>query len=427
MNKIRPRLADHALLRHHVIDGAPRFVLHHALTGALVVLDERAAAVARVCDGTRDFDGVCLAVARDGAYRRASEIAAVLESLDQNELLADGLEHGALEGPDTVFGGPSSKLAGVPVAARAGFGFRCGGAGHCCSQYGSYVLTEREHGLAQALLPDVAAATPLSGVRRGKLALPLVDGACVALTSQRRCGLEEVGGLTAKPRGCRTYPARFVFDGERVVAGVWVECECVITSVAEGATEPLVGGERVADLAPGTPIRVLPERIALGDGVAVAVSEYRARVAEIAAEGGAKRALELGAALDPALGQAGQIQRLEQLTARLARASENADAWRGAKDRTRRTRRATLGAARAVLARGLASSAEIDPFPALEAFVLDNALFSHQLVEGGTLAEGLCELGLSLLVARELSLSGPPDLGHPIVVVLSALRGAGAA
>jgi hypothetical protein len=92
----RPRLADHALLRRHVTDGQLRYVVHHAGTGALVMLDERAYAIAMLADGTRDVDGIALAASRAGVYERASEIDAVLAALAGADLIAHGVEPGPM-------------------------------------------------------------------------------------------------------------------------------------------------------------------------------------------------------------------------------------------------------------------------------------------------------------------------------------------
>lgn len=427
--KHRPRLADHARVRRHTIDGAPRVVVHNAVTGALLTLDERALTLALLCDGTRDLDGVCLAAARDGLYRRASEIAGLIEALDSEGLLADGVA--PFVSPGDAHVGVGHPGPDVPVVAAFGAGFRCSGAGHCCAQYGSYAATATEHAHAAELVPALAGATPLAGDRsRGRLALPIVDGACAALTGDRRCGVERAGGEGAKPRACRDYPRALRFDGRRVVVGLGFACDCAIESLDAEDAEPLTRATRVAELDPRTPIHALaPAPLAPGRAPDLAACLAFA-FATLATPGGAARAAAL--ALELGLAEDAFVARAAALSQELERAVTNADAWRSAKDRTRRVRRATSTAFKTVFARGVAPRSpawSFDPFPALEERVVRHQLSSLQLLEaaeGRSLAEALADLALTLLVARELSLSGPSELGHPVAVVTAALAGLGA-
>lgn len=424
--KHRPRLADHARVRRHVVEGATRVVIHHAVTGALVTLDERALTLALLCDGTRDLDGLCLAAARDGLYRSASEIGGLVAALDREGLLTDGVARFVpdLDAPiDAARPGPE-----VPVVAAAGAGFRCNGAGHCCSQYGSYVVTTAELARAAVLVPALAGATALAGDRpRGRLALPIVDGACAALTPDRRCGVERAGGPALKPRACRDYPRVLRFDGERVVVGLGLACDCAVESLDAEDAEPLTAATRVADLDPAIPIhRLVPAP--LGPGAAPDLAAGVAFVdLALARADGAAQALEL--AFELGLSEDAFLARAAALSLELERAAASADAWRSSRDHTRRARRQTSTALKSVCARGVAPRSPawtFDPFPALEARIVRHQLSSRQLLEaaeGRSLAAALADLALTLLVARELSVSAPKDLGHPVAVVTAALTG----
>lgn len=426
--KHRPRLAEHARVRRHTIDGAPRVVIHHAVTGALVTLDERALSLALLCDGTRDLDGVCLAAAREGLYQRESEIARLIEALDRAGMLADGVPPFVASDVPVGAGRPGPEVA---VVAALGAGFRCSGAGHCCTRYDSYVVSEAELAHAARLVPALAGATPLAGDRsRGRLALPVVDGACAALTVDRRCGIEHAGGASAKPRACRDYPRVFRFDGERVVVGLGFACDCAIESLDAADAEPLTRATRVAELDPSTPIHSLAA-VPLAPGGAPDLRACLAFVDRaLATPGGAARAAALAAELG--LGDDVLEARAAALAAELERAASSADAWRSPRDRTRRVRRAVCAAFKTACARGVASSSpawSFDPFPTLETRIVGHQLSSGQLLEaaeGRSLAEALGDLALGLLAARELSVSGLPELGHPVAVVSAALAGGAA-
>lgn len=455
----RPRLADHALLRRHVIDGVERYVVHHALTGALLTLDERAFQIATLADGTRDLDGVALAASRAGLYQRASEIEAVLQALSDAGLIAHGVEPGPLpaRSPSHWLTPAEAPEARRPLEPLPGFRFRCDGSGHCCEQYASVALTQDDELRARRAglrtLPGdergERALLPLyGGVRRERQAMTLVDGACLQLDAERGCALHRAAGAGAKPTACRLYPAIFADTGEALRVSTALECGCVFESAARAdAGEPLIAPELrlAADLPAGLTVRVVPPTIAIGAGRRATREEVVAWTdAALAGDPGGcavARAVALARGLEtrgatPLAAEAASLPaaslaaELAEPVAHLAeltqRARVAADAWRSERDRTRQLRRAVATAARAVASRGVeASLVEVDPvLSAAERFALRATLFGLQLAEESReLPAALLDFAARLLVARELSLSGPAALGHPIAAVMASLRG----
>ena len=84
----RPRLAEHAMVRRHFIDGEEVIVVHDARSGDLVRMPPRAWALIEAADGTRDIGGLLLAASQRGELRRASEVTAVLTDLQAAGLLS---------------------------------------------------------------------------------------------------------------------------------------------------------------------------------------------------------------------------------------------------------------------------------------------------------------------------------------------------
>ena len=458
----RPRLADHALLRRHVTDGQLRYVVHHAGTGALVMLDERAFAISMLADGTRDVDGIALAASRAGVYERASEIDAVLAALAAADLIAHGVEPGPMPArAATYFTTPADEASrATPLEALPGFRFRCDGGGHCCEQYASIALTRDDEARARKAglktLPGDERAErvllPLyGGVRSERMAMTLVDGACLQLDAERGCSLHRAGGPAAKPTACRLYPATFADVGGVVRVSTALECGCVFDSAARDDGAPLVEPSmRVAgDLPGGLTVRTIPDEVRIAGGATAAraaLVEWTDALLAQPDEGCAVgRACGLAVALEAhgataraaapaALSTAEVAAELAEPLARLSdltrRARDSADAWRSERDRTHQLRRAIAAAAHATSSRG--AEASLQPAaPALakaESFALRAALFGMHLVEASERADGLAsalrDFGARLLVARELSLSGPRSLGHPIAAVMASLRGA---
>ncbi|MBL8740811.1 MAG: YkgJ family cysteine cluster protein [Myxococcales bacterium] len=436
----RPRLADHALMRRHTIDGGERVVIHHASTGALVALDPRSAELTLLADGTRDLDGIALAASRAGLFARQSELDELFAALANADLLADGIAPPAAILPTTPL---APSFAALPVEVLPDYRFTCTGAGACCMQYASIVFGEEDRERARgffAELPGEARADrvhlPLQSDDATRTAMTLVDGACLQLDAERRCGLHRRGGFEAKPAACRAYPATFVIAGDRVSVSTSVECDCVLTSLSGDSGEPLVTATTGAELPAGLRVRELPAEISwVGDervprdryldfrreALALVPSANAVCVALSLAKSlrdGAPYALVSSTELDPLVHEP-----LAAFARAMTAAAEAADSWRSARDRTRLMRREVASAASTLARRGL-GVLDSSPFAEAESFTLRAALFGHALADEAPVAALLVDLAVRLLVARELELSGRRALGHPIAVVMAAARGA---
>ena len=65
---------------------------------------------------------------------------------------------------------------------------------------------------------------PVAGSEPTELATPTMsDGACGYLREDGACVIHAVGGLDAKPLGCRIFPTTFVDDGTTIRASVKTE------------------------------------------------------------------------------------------------------------------------------------------------------------------------------------------------------------
>jgi lysine-N-methylase len=454
---VRPRLAEHARVRRHLVDGAPVVVIHDTRSGDLLRLPPRAWDLVAGADGTRDFDALLLAAARRGAFQRASEVRAVLEYLHRAGLLADGLGYPAL---------PPTADPDRPLDVLPGYGLICDGSGDCCSMYGSVIFTPREAARARALQPEVLgggdgeerAFTPeQGGTADGALAVALVDGRCAYLGDDGRCSIHVAGGADAKPRGCRVYPASFVDDGEAVRVSVGAECACVLASVGRPGGAPLVdpGARTRADLGPGARVTTLAERLAITPSLAAPRADFVAWSRHVAAslpavDDGAADAVavcwSLGRALaDHGLDAAASAAALASpaapdpadlgplLTALAARARArvaSADAWRGARDRSRLASHWLAAAADRLLDAGACAGllAGAAAFRQDELFFLHAQLHGHQLAGELPVAAALGDRAVRLLLARALPEAlpaGDPARLHPLALVEAMMRGHG--
>ena len=446
----RPRLAEHALVRRHFIDGQEIVVVHDTRSGDLVRMQPRAWALIEAADGTRDLGGLLLAASQRGELVRSSEVEAVLGGLHSMDLLTDGIDPFALDPPAPVCD------AATPLDVLP-FSLVCDGSGSCCATYGTVRFTDDEAERARALLPGASGGRartflPLagSGAQRAGAAT-MIDGACAYLASDGACELHRTHGAPSKPAGCSIYPASFVFDGDAVRVSLGVECACIAKSLGRTGGVPLVPASASvrADLPAGAQIVPLPEAIDLRAGVtapreavvkwsravlrAHAASSPGAPASDAAAifwslavtveagdlsEEGARAAIE-AAALPPEEALAPWTAALAERT---AAKQESADRWRSERDRVRMASRRLASAAaslkeRAPLAAALAG--ESAPRP-LEAFYLTAALHGHALLGEIPLAHALRDRAIRLLLARAI-----PDFEHPLPLVEAMMRAQG--
>ena len=470
----RPRLADHVLPRRHRMDGRDFGLLHDTARDEAVELEPRLLDLALLADGTRDFDGIVLAAAAGGLYRRASEIGGLFADLDRRGMLTSGVAPRPR---------PRPVETGKPLEVLPDYRFVCDGNGGCCVTYGSIPFGEDEASrallLASGHLGEGAATafSPLFGSAGGRHAVALFDGRCAFLADDGRCRVELAaavlrdasgrsllapeGGYAArgKPRGCQTYPATFVDDGFAVRVSLVVECPCVATSLeTDGASGGLVpdGARTTSDLLPGTPVVPLSMEIAVAPGrsgsrdalrtwsaaVCAALEPHGQHADCVAQAWSLAEALGAeGLAPGPALAAlarptAPDVTTLDPWLTALAVRAEAKEAsvrgWRSTRDRHRRLSEWLAHAAKALRSEAERRLAEPAPTPDAERLYLRALLWGHHLAgPGRTLQSELRDRAVRLLLARQAALSVPAGLADdaavpiPITAVEAMMRGGG--
>jgi lysine-N-methylase len=442
-----PRLAEHALVRRHVIDGEETVVVHDTRSGDLVRMGTREWAQLAAADGTRDLAGLTLAAAKSGALRRASEIVMILERLQGMGLLADGIDRAD----------PPPASIERPLFVLPDFSLTCDASGACCGVYGSIVFTPLEAARARAALPllrdggarEEQMFTPEHGTdASGRLAVTLVDNRCAYLGGDGRCGIHAAAGADAKPSTCRIYPATFVDDGETIRVSLGVECPCALDSVGVAGGAPLVpeSARNRADLPAGATVVALPDPLALTDAVAVPRAAYvrwsrllAARpspadpvaalwsLAASVEQGGLDEAATLAALASPTLPDVNAVLPwIQALSERADSRVTSASAWRSARDRSL-TASLEIAAAAASLRDPAALAAALaapSPAPVAEAFYLRAVIHGHQIVGRLPLALALRDRAVRLLVARAMSALAPAQR-HPLTILEAMMRGHG--
>jgi lysine-N-methylase len=426
--------------------------IHDTRGGDLVCIPPREWAILREADGTRDIGGICLAAARAGAYRKRSEVRALLAELHERGLLGDGIEHAP----------PKEEPIDRPLDVLGDFSLHCDASGVCCGMYGSILFTPAEAARARALLPRVLDAgaeerrafTPGTGACHDDLAVAMIDGRCAYLADSGRCAIHAAGGESAKPRACRAYPATFVDDGESVRVSVGIECACVLASRGRTAGSRLVpdGAARLGDLEPGTHVVRLHERIALAPGLSasradlvlwsralLSSNETPDSVAALWSLADAilrDRCLRMDSATQawtaPCAPDAAALAPfIEALAARVAGRKASTEAWRSAKDRARITCGWLAEAVFALREPANLTAALAESPSAAEAFYVRAGLHGHHFVDDVPLERALRDRAVRIVVARAL---GPtlmrlapsdPSAAHPLALVEGMMRGHG--
>lgn len=459
----RPRLDDAAMLRRHRVDGQDKWILHDARQAEALELTVDQVEQVLACDGTRDVGGILLAAARQGAYRRASEIGGLLAELMGRGLLADGTAppHPALDDPELAPVEPADRPLEV-----LDFRLRCDGNGSCCTTYASIPFTQDECRRAEAAVPEVVEELgrhsrrflPVHGAEPATLmAVTTQDGACVFLGDDGRCRVHARAGAAAKPRGCRSFPAQLVDDGEAVRVSVTVECPCVLSSLEPGdddAGDSIVPEDAtLAGLLPrGTRVVQLGESIAIAPGVRVSRGELRAftqaalarlgdeadgvAVAWSLAEAVEKEGLTEDAVargFEAAAPPTAEVLRpwLEALAGQLDDKCRSVQ-WRGARDRARRLADWLDQAARQLLEPDVVREDLEGPegWAVHEAFILRASLWGYQLGLGShDVVTGLRDRAVRSLLARRAGMvavdAGEAAARYPITAVEAVMRGQG--
>lgn len=457
----RPRLAEYVSVRRHQARNEEIWVLHDQQSGMAYRLGIREWSLLEQADGTRDLEGVLAAAARNGTFARVATLQTFLEALHEAGLLADGVE----ARPEPPAPAPSRPLDPLPDCR-----LMCDGQGSCCRLYATIMFRPREEAVARALLPLVLEAgdhperafVPLAGSSPcGASSVGFVDGRCVYLEHDGRCGLHAAGGSQGKPLGCRTFPALYVDDGQTVRVSPAVECACVLASVGPGSTgEHLVpqGLTTSDELDPGIHIIRLPEMIPITTKRYGSRDELAVWSRIVAASTPPANTLEAFLALADAVETWGfdpqmavQVMSaprpadpdtmrpvLFALLERARRRSNMDGAWRSESDLALRALRwitktvEYLTSEPSVLERILSTSATTTEANA-EAFYFRAVVHGHQLVvDDAPIAQALRDRALRLVLARAFPHIVQPDeqaeeptLRYPLALVEATLRGHG--
>lgn len=227
----RPRLADAVAVRRHVVAGDEKVILHGPPPASGVAcIGEREWAFIACADGTRDLAGIRLA---SGRRCTDAHLVALFEQLAGAGMLEDG--------PSEPEADPEARPIPDAVVGLPGFELRCDGSGTCCRLYPTTTFLPLDVARARSACPDVLDGghhpervfTPIASSSAPSWearAVAMVDGRCAYLDGDGSCRIHVVAGASQKPNGCRSFPMRFVSDGEAVVVAPAPECRCVFTS-----------------------------------------------------------------------------------------------------------------------------------------------------------------------------------------------------
>lgn len=194
MTSYRPRLRDHLALD----DGK----LADGLLQREMGLEPTAAAVAARLDGATAWDDIRAALVAAG--HDADDIDAALRSFLRLFLVEGAGDDDVARLVRMI---KSDEAVSTTILAGARFG--CQGSGGCCQGYSFGPLATEDIATLDGL--DLAAAFPHVAApyvedRDSGVYLRAVDGRCVFLAGDRRCGLHAAFGADAKPGFCRLYP-----------------------------------------------------------------------------------------------------------------------------------------------------------------------------------------------------------------------------
>jgi lysine-N-methylase len=397
---VRPRLGDHVQARWQRIGDEPPFVVLHDEDGLAIRLGAREWAVVRAADGTRDEEGIQLAAAHDGAKVSLREVAEFVRALGQHGLFAEAPR----DDSEPAF------ARDVPVRQLPGFRLACDGRGACCRSFGTILFRPIDIARARAAVPELDPVfMPERGLRSELCAVEQHDGACAYLDTDGLCRIHAEAGASAKPIGCRTFPARFLDVGHEIRVSPRLECACIFASARGERGEPLSRAQRgseierevyVPSLAASSPVGGEP----LPRAALVALCDSL----EVPEQGDLAVLLWV---LGSDVGPQAALRRVAESAERLiARAS-----WRAPSDHVLRAAKQVRAAA-ASAARELPAERERED----ETFYLRASYFAILGAER-TFEADLRRLALVMWIARAFE----PETAHPIALVEMLGRGHG--
>lgn len=440
-------MADHIYARQHLARGQVFVILHDTQNGGFVQIDRNAWAVLERTDGTRDLEGVALAMSRIGPRPGHATLEAFFGELDALGMLVDGPP---MYDPDAA--PPQPRPAGCdpqrPIVPLPDYRWQCDGSGGCCSWFGSIQLTPADARRALAVwadspIPDLPLERllmPYSGSAPQPIRVPaLRDGACCFLQTDGGCGIHARAGAAAKPFGCSSFPQRLVDDGVEVRASVVTECACVLDPATDAAEPVTAMGLVVADVPALERILSLPETIGWTERSRVPREHLRAwihaHLAYAAPDDGAAWCWSLADAIESAAGEEpcnGTQPRawLVELHRRAQKVHAQESAWRSGSDLGHLALAWVVLASQA-LAEGTVELLPPDPAERpREALFIRAAWWGYLDAERFPWTRCLRDRAIRLWLGRAMSSLRPhgldtPAFRHPLALVDAILRARG--
>lgn len=445
----RPRLAERVQARMHVASGSAKVVLHDPRTGLMMEIAPADWRVLEHADGTRDVDGLQLALAKGGEPVREADVLQLLHELNGAGVLDDGLAPRLLPALSSEETTPDDR----PLDVLPDFALICDGRGSCCRFYSSVGFLPIEALRARLLAKDM----DLRGIEEERLFMPVngfssphpempvtvaqIDGRCFFLEDDLRCGIHRRAGAEAKPNMCRNYPATFVDDGVALRVSLGPECACVFASVGVPGGSPLVTGAATrGELDPLVALTYVPDPVPVS-AMKTAPRELlhawsrtvhdRARVLPGDAAGWAwalAASIERDGLTDIEVAPApldGIKPWLAALRERAEVVASTHEGWRDVSDLSRIVARWVADALKAPDVSATATD------PEAERFYLAALAFGHRLAsEGRALADGLRDRATRIVTARAMAAIEAPagsSAGHPLALLEGAMRNLGIA
>ncbi len=454
----RPRLVEHALARGYREGAKLRIVLHDVTSDVVVDVGLREWLVLAAADGTRDVEGLTLAANREGARLTPDAVRSFLHDIAELGWLDDGLAEAR---PTAASGLVDGSSGDRPIETLPGFSLVCDGRGACCRFYPTVLFSTQEAAVARALCPTVLDAAsrheqaffPHRGSDpRAGLAVVSVGGRCGYLDANDRCAIHVAGGATAKPLGCRAFPAQFIDDGEAVRVGPSLECACVFASIGSSGGEPLVGGDvkRQRDLDPAIHVDALGPVVTASEGRVETLEAHRAWTRAVLGEPAPADAVAAAWSLAAAAERAGldiatareslksaqppgAVDVFPWILAVATRAGSKAHEgrrWRAEGDLASAAIGLVADAALALVEGGLESALAAPADAAREAFAFRAFLFAHGPARRRAVDVALRAFAVELVVARALAAllatrAHHDALREPLAVVFAVVRAHG--
>jgi len=419
----RPSLHSAIAARRHVVGDDTHMLLTDTRTGRELIVGTREWQTLSEADGTRDLEGIRIALRRHGRRVSIAHLVAFFDTLREVDFIGEVLQ--APEPSPPHLGFSDSAL----VMPLKDYRFRCNGAGHCCETYGSILFSHQEALVARGSCPDVLdgghnTTSPFTpergGIPSGPLCVTRVEGACAYLGDERRCSIHAAAGAQSKPKGCQLFPITYFHDGEHIQLSVRPECVCVFQSLDDPDAPTLEAASPGADspLPSWVPVRQLAESVSLDENIQLTRGEYRVWRDELAGRlGDSDLITNLWQRCSVISFQEALSRVQTQLTTLVGRRS----LWDAREGFVMRT----LERWQQALSLDLAESDTAHDFDPYEALAFRAALYGGDWTEAPTLHDGMQRLLIAVVCARKLTAASSVTHDTSLANVLAVARATG--